>query len=183
MLNGVGVTEVSAEFQQFAATYRERGWQETIGSSGTILTLEMATAMNRSVANILFAGFGSPATGGGGDQEQRPYRRARHQRIDDHGNGRWNYRPKCGAGNHHSPREATCVARLFQHLFDRDQTRPCRIGNGAATHTRKNHADQNIHLGQTTPHSSDQNAAEVKNPLADRPRVHDVGREHKQRYS
>ncbi|MCI1710181.1 MAG: exopolyphosphatase [Chiayiivirga sp.] len=31
-----GVTEVSAEFQQFAATYRERGWQETIGSSGTI---------------------------------------------------------------------------------------------------------------------------------------------------
>lgn len=31
-----GVTEVSAEFQQFAAAYRERGWQETIGSSGTI---------------------------------------------------------------------------------------------------------------------------------------------------
>jgi len=45
-----------------------------VGSSGTILTLEMATAMNRSVANILFAGFGSPAAGGGGDQEQRPYR-------------------------------------------------------------------------------------------------------------
>jgi NAD(P) transhydrogenase subunit beta len=44
-----------------------------VGSSGTILTLEMATAMNRSVANILFAGFGSPAAGGG-DQEQRPYR-------------------------------------------------------------------------------------------------------------
>ncbi|MGK2956465.1 MAG: NAD(P)(+) transhydrogenase (Re/Si-specific) subunit beta, partial [Solirubrobacterales bacterium] len=44
-----------------------------VGSSGTILTLEMATAMNRSVGNILFAGFGSPASGGGGDQEQRPY--------------------------------------------------------------------------------------------------------------
>ena len=29
-----------------------------VGSSGTILTMEMATAMNRSVANILFAGFG-----------------------------------------------------------------------------------------------------------------------------
>jgi NAD(P) transhydrogenase subunit beta len=43
-----------------------------VGSSGTILTLEMATAMNRSVANILFAGFGSPAAGGG-SQEQRPY--------------------------------------------------------------------------------------------------------------
>ena len=31
-----GLTEISAEFQQFAAVYRERGWQETIGSSGTI---------------------------------------------------------------------------------------------------------------------------------------------------
>jgi len=44
-----------------------------VGSSGTILTLEMATAMNRSVPNILFAGFGAPIAGGGGDQEQRPY--------------------------------------------------------------------------------------------------------------
>ena len=31
-----GLTEISAEFQQFATTYRERGWQEVIGSSGTI---------------------------------------------------------------------------------------------------------------------------------------------------
>jgi exopolyphosphatase/guanosine-5'-triphosphate,3'-diphosphate pyrophosphatase len=31
-----GLTEISAEFQQFAAAYRERGWQEAIGSSGTI---------------------------------------------------------------------------------------------------------------------------------------------------
>ncbi len=44
-----------------------------VGSSGTILTLEMATAMNRSVPNILFAGFGAPVAGVGGDQEQRPY--------------------------------------------------------------------------------------------------------------
>ncbi|HWB70492.1 MAG TPA: NAD(P)(+) transhydrogenase (Re/Si-specific) subunit beta [Solirubrobacterales bacterium] len=45
-----------------------------VGSSGTILTLEMATAMNRSVANILFAGFGgAPAGGGGGSGEERPH--------------------------------------------------------------------------------------------------------------
>lgn len=44
-----------------------------VGSSGTILTLEMATAMNRSVPNILFAGFGSPAAAGAGSGEQRPY--------------------------------------------------------------------------------------------------------------
>jgi NAD(P) transhydrogenase subunit beta len=45
-----------------------------VGSSGTILTLEMAKAMNRSVANILFAGFGSPPAAGGGTQEERPHR-------------------------------------------------------------------------------------------------------------
>jgi NAD(P) transhydrogenase subunit beta len=43
-----------------------------VGSSGTILTLEMATAMNRSVANILFAGFGGAPAGGGGATEERP---------------------------------------------------------------------------------------------------------------
>jgi len=44
-----------------------------VGSSGTILTLEMATAMNRSVANILFAGFGGAPTGPAGDGEERPH--------------------------------------------------------------------------------------------------------------
>jgi proton-translocating NAD(P)+ transhydrogenase subunit beta len=45
-----------------------------VGSSGTILTLEMATAMNRSVGHILFAGFGGvPAAGAGGDGEERPH--------------------------------------------------------------------------------------------------------------
>jgi proton-translocating NAD(P)+ transhydrogenase subunit beta len=45
-----------------------------VGSSGTILTLEMATAMNRSVSNILFSGFGgAPSGGGGGTGEERPH--------------------------------------------------------------------------------------------------------------
>ena len=45
-----------------------------VGSSGTILTMEMATAMNRSVANILFAGFGgAPAGGAAGPGEERPH--------------------------------------------------------------------------------------------------------------
>jgi H+-translocating NAD(P) transhydrogenase subunit beta len=45
-----------------------------VGSSGTILTLEMATAMNRSVGNILFSGFGgAPAGGGGGTGEEKPH--------------------------------------------------------------------------------------------------------------
>jgi NAD(P) transhydrogenase subunit beta len=45
-----------------------------VGSSGTILTMEMATALNRSVGNVLFAGFGgAPAGGGAGDGEERPH--------------------------------------------------------------------------------------------------------------
>lgn len=31
-----GLTEISAEFQQFAAVYRARGWKDVIGSSGTV---------------------------------------------------------------------------------------------------------------------------------------------------
>ena len=44
-----------------------------VGSSGTILTLEMARAMNRSVGNILFAGFGGQTTSASGG-EARPHR-------------------------------------------------------------------------------------------------------------
>jgi H+-translocating NAD(P) transhydrogenase subunit beta len=45
-----------------------------VGSSGTILTMEMATAMNRSVGNILFSGFGgAPSGGGGGTGEEKPH--------------------------------------------------------------------------------------------------------------
>jgi NAD(P) transhydrogenase subunit beta len=45
-----------------------------VGSSGTILTLEMATAMNRSVPNILFAGFGAAPAAGAAATEERPHR-------------------------------------------------------------------------------------------------------------
>ncbi len=40
------LTEIAAEFQQFAAAYRARGWEEVIGSSGTIKAIgEIAQAM------------------------------------------------------------------------------------------------------------------------------------------
>ena len=40
------LTEVSAEFQQFASTYRSLGWDEAIGSSGTIKAVgEVCAAM------------------------------------------------------------------------------------------------------------------------------------------
>ena len=41
-----------------------------VGSSGTILTTAMATAMNRSIGNILFAGFGATPTGGAATEER-----------------------------------------------------------------------------------------------------------------
>ena len=43
-----------------------------VGSSGTILTMAMATAMNRSIGNLLFAGFGAVATGAATAGEERP---------------------------------------------------------------------------------------------------------------
>jgi NAD(P) transhydrogenase subunit beta len=42
-----------------------------VGSSGTILTLEMSRAMNRSIGNLLFSGFGAAAAGAG-EREERP---------------------------------------------------------------------------------------------------------------
>jgi NAD(P) transhydrogenase subunit beta len=42
-----------------------------VGSSGTILTLEMSRAMNRSIANLLFSGFGAVAPGAP-EREERP---------------------------------------------------------------------------------------------------------------
>jgi NAD(P) transhydrogenase subunit beta len=42
-----------------------------VGSSGTILTIEMSRAMNRSIANLLFSGFGAvPAAAA--EREERP---------------------------------------------------------------------------------------------------------------
>jgi NAD(P) transhydrogenase subunit beta len=42
-----------------------------VGSSGTILTIEMSRAMNRSIANLLFSGFGA-VSAAGGEREERP---------------------------------------------------------------------------------------------------------------
>jgi len=53
-----GLTEISAEFQQFAATYRELGWQETIGSSGTIKAIgQILTGMKLVRGAITDAGL------------------------------------------------------------------------------------------------------------------------------
>jgi NAD(P) transhydrogenase subunit beta len=43
-----------------------------VGSSGTILTIEMSRAMNRSIGNLLFAGFGAAPAGAAAATEERP---------------------------------------------------------------------------------------------------------------
>jgi len=45
-----------------------------VGSAGTILTILMCKAMNRSLKNVLIGSFGGAATGGGGSKEQGHYK-------------------------------------------------------------------------------------------------------------
>ena len=46
-------TEITAEFQQFASSYRRLGWQESFGSSGTIKAIgEIAQAMKLTTGQI-----------------------------------------------------------------------------------------------------------------------------------
>jgi len=47
-----------------------------VGAAGLILTFQMTEAMNRSLANVLFAGFGSDGSGSGTTMSDKPVRRA-----------------------------------------------------------------------------------------------------------
>ena len=79
-----------------------------VGSSGTILTMEMATAMNRSVANVLFAGFGgAPAGGAAGDGEERPHTLDRPPGRRDRARLRRLGRDRARATGSPSPRPST----------------------------------------------------------------------------
>ena len=77
-----------------------------VGASGTLLTLMMARAMNRSIANVLFGAFGKVSAGGrrrgGGRRRQRPERdrrgRRRHARVRAQGRLRARLRPRGRAG-------------------------------------------------------------------------------------
>ncbi len=47
-----------------------------VGAAGMILTLQMGKAMNRTLANVLFSGFGAISSAGVGDGEEKPVNRA-----------------------------------------------------------------------------------------------------------
>jgi NAD(P) transhydrogenase subunit beta len=47
-----------------------------VGAAGLILTIQMTEAMNRSLTNVLFAGFGTGEGGGAGTMSDRPVNRA-----------------------------------------------------------------------------------------------------------
>src|SRR4029079_14999410 len=47
-----------------------------VGSSGTLLTILMGQAMNRSLTNVLFGAFGTPVAGAGASAEGLTHREA-----------------------------------------------------------------------------------------------------------
>ena len=110
-----------------------------VGSSGTILTIEMATAMNRSIPNILFAGFGgAPAArrcarrGAPAHLDRRPGRcdQARLRRL---GRDRPGLRPgrRAGPARRQGDGERAREARRRRELRD-----PSRRRANARAHER-----------------------------------------------
>jgi hypothetical protein len=116
-------------------------------------------------------------------QKQGADRRARDQRINDHRDRGRDHGPQRGADATTTARsEAAAVFGFAQHLANGHQAGAGGIGDRAAAHAREDDADQNVHLRQAAAHAADQDAAEIKDAFADRPRVHDVGGKHEQRH-
>ena len=130
-----------------------------VGSSGTILTMEMATAMNRSVANVLFAGFGgAPAGGAGGSDRGAPARldrrpgRGDQARLRRHGRDRPRLRPRRrpGPARDQGGRRRAREARRHRQLRDppgrrphaRPHERPARRGRRALRAAEGDGGDQ-----------------------------------------
>ena len=99
-----------------------------VGASGTLLTLMMGRAMNRSIANVLFGAFGQVAAGGGAAAAAR----RRHRALGDR-RGRRGHARLRAARSSSCPGYGLAVAQA-QHDV-RAARRPAR-GEGRRGHVR-----------------------------------------------
>ena len=102
--------------------------------------------------------------------------------IQHHRSRRRNDRPDGGRRYYHGAGEPGRIARLLQHRLDGHQAGAGGVGDGAAAHARKNHADQYVHLRQAAAHAPHQHACKVEQPVADGAGVHKVGGKDEQRH-
>jgi hypothetical protein len=70
----------------------------------------------------------------------------------------------------------------LQHHRDGNLAHARRIGHGRPGHARKDQADQNVHLRQSTLEPAHHRLAEIQQPVADCACVHDVGSNNEQRH-
>jgi exopolyphosphatase/guanosine-5'-triphosphate,3'-diphosphate pyrophosphatase len=124
-------TEITAEFQQVASTYRSRGWQETFGSSGTITDSALEVIREKllgfeRIADIRLPGLASdrrPVIAGGLlilDAAFAELGLKRMQVSDDALREGVLY-DIIGRGGEHDPRDASIVALCERYACDQAQ--------------------------------------------------------------
>ena len=114
--------------------------------------------------------------------EQVSDRRVGHERVENHRDRGRDDR----ADDRGRRRDRRGIARrvtvVLGHQVDRDLAGAGRVGNSRPRHARKDDADDDVHMTETTAKPADQRDAELVEAGRDRTRIHDVRGDDEQRH-